>query len=155
DQVEITAEMDVQELAVPGGTGDHQAGGGRYGRVVGLEGADRGDLDPRHGVAGRTLAQVRGERLHLGQLGHADKLTSLSMKVVVAHNRYSSAQPSGENVIVDAEIAQLGAAGVEVVPFLRSSDEIASLSASRKALLPLAPIWAPDAQRELVAIIRE
>lgn len=36
------------------------------------------------------------------------------MKVLVAHNRYSSAQPSGENTIVDAEIAQLRAAGVEV-----------------------------------------
>ena len=31
------------------------------------------------------------------------------------------------NVIVDAEIAQLDAAGVEVVPFLRSSDEIGAL----------------------------
>jgi glycosyltransferase involved in cell wall biosynthesis len=76
------------------------------------------------------------------------------MKVVVAHNRYSSAQPSGENVVVAAEIAQLGAAGVEVVPFLRSSDDIGSLPATRKALLPLSPIWAPDAQRDLVGIIR-
>ena len=46
------------------------------------------------------------------------------MKVVVAHNRYREAHPSGENVIVDAEIAQLTAAGVEVLPFLRSSDAI-------------------------------
>jgi glycosyltransferase involved in cell wall biosynthesis len=76
------------------------------------------------------------------------------MRVVVAHNRYSSAQPSGENIVVDAEIAQLGAAGVEVVPFLRSSDDIGSLPATRKALLPLSPIWAPDAQRDLVRIIR-
>ena len=29
------------------------------------------------------------------------------MKVVVAHNRYREAIPSGENVIVDTEIAQL------------------------------------------------
>ena len=41
------------------------------------------------------------------------------MKVLVAHNRYSSAQPSGENTIVDQEIATLRAAGVDVVPFLR------------------------------------
>jgi glycosyltransferase involved in cell wall biosynthesis len=76
------------------------------------------------------------------------------MKVVIAHNRYSSAQPSGENVVVDAEITQLRAAGVEVVPFLRSSDEIGSLPATQKALLPIAPIWSPAAQRDLVAIIR-
>jgi glycosyltransferase involved in cell wall biosynthesis len=76
------------------------------------------------------------------------------MKVVIAHNRYSSAQPSGENVVVDAEIAQLRAAGVEVVPYLRSSDEIGSLPAARKALLPVAPIWSPGAQRDLVELIR-
>ena len=31
----------------------------------------------------------------------------------MAHNRYREAQPSGENTIVDAEIAQLTAAGVD------------------------------------------
>jgi glycosyltransferase involved in cell wall biosynthesis len=77
------------------------------------------------------------------------------MRVVIAHNRYSSAQPSGENVVVDAEIAQLRAAGVEVIPFLRSSDEIGSLPAAQKALLPVAPIWSPGAQRALVRVIRE
>jgi glycosyltransferase involved in cell wall biosynthesis len=76
------------------------------------------------------------------------------MKIIVAHNRYSSAQPSGENVIVDAEIAQLEAAGVTVLPFLRSSDEIGSLPATQRALLPLSPIWAPAAQRELRELIR-
>jgi glycosyltransferase involved in cell wall biosynthesis len=77
------------------------------------------------------------------------------MKIVVAHNRYSSAQPSGENIIVDAEITQLREGGVEVLPFLRSSDEIGALPATGKALLPLAPIYAPRAQRDLVALIRE
>jgi glycosyltransferase involved in cell wall biosynthesis len=76
------------------------------------------------------------------------------MKVVVAHNRYSSAQPSGENTVVDAEIAQLGAAGVEVLPFLRSSDEIGSLPPVQKALLPLSPIYAPAAQKALVELIK-
>src|SRR5947209_9608271 len=77
------------------------------------------------------------------------------MKVVVAHNRYSSAQPAGENTVVDAEIAQLRAAGVEVVPFLRSSDEIGTLPAAQKALLPLSPIVSPVAARQLAALIRE
>ncbi len=76
------------------------------------------------------------------------------MKVVIAHNRYSSAQPSGENVVVDAEIAQLRTAGVEVVPFLRSSDDIGSLPAAQKALLPISPIWSPAARRALVGVIR-
>jgi glycosyltransferase involved in cell wall biosynthesis len=71
------------------------------------------------------------------------------MKVVIAHNRYSSAQPSGENVIVDEEISQLSTAGIAVLPFLRSSDEIAHMSPAGRALLPLSPIWAPGTQREL------
>jgi glycosyltransferase involved in cell wall biosynthesis len=77
------------------------------------------------------------------------------MKVVVAHNRYRSAQPSGENRIVDTEIAQLRAAGVEVIPFLRSSDDIPALSAAGKALLPVSPLWNPGAQRALAGVLRE
>jgi glycosyltransferase involved in cell wall biosynthesis len=76
------------------------------------------------------------------------------MKVVVAHNRYREAQPSGENTIVDLEIDQLAAAGVEVLPFLRSSDEIATMSPAAKALLPVSPIYAPKAQRDLAELIR-
>src|SRR5262245_27064718 len=75
------------------------------------------------------------------------------MKVVVAHNRYSSAQPSGENTVVDAEIAQLAAAGVEVVPFLRSSDEIGSLPTVQKALLTVWPVVSPRAVKDLTALI--
>jgi glycosyltransferase involved in cell wall biosynthesis len=77
------------------------------------------------------------------------------MKVVVAHNRYSSAQPSGENTIVDAEITQLRAAGVAVVPFLRDSDDIGALPATRKALVPISPIIAPEAQRALRELIKD
>ncbi|HLL66490.1 MAG TPA: glycosyltransferase [Micromonosporaceae bacterium] len=76
------------------------------------------------------------------------------MKVVVAHNRYASGQPSGENVIVDTEMAQLAAAGVEVVPFSRSSDEIATLPAAQKALLPMSPIYNGWSQRRLAELIR-
>jgi glycosyltransferase involved in cell wall biosynthesis len=75
------------------------------------------------------------------------------MKVVVAHNRYASAQPSGENVIVDAEIAQLRTAGVDVLPFLRSSDEIAAYGAAQKALLAVSPIRNGRSQRELSELI--
>ncbi|TYB36770.1 glycosyltransferase family 4 protein [Micromonospora sp. AP08] len=77
------------------------------------------------------------------------------MRIVVAHNRYREAQPSGENTIVDAEIAQLTAAGVEVLPFLRSSDEIPAMSKPAKALLPISPIWAPKAQHDLDRLLTE
>jgi glycosyltransferase involved in cell wall biosynthesis len=77
------------------------------------------------------------------------------MKVVVAHNRYREAQPSGENTIVDAEIAQLADAGVQVLPFIRSSDEIPAMSRAARATLPLSPVYAPRAQRDLAELIRE
>jgi glycosyltransferase involved in cell wall biosynthesis len=77
------------------------------------------------------------------------------VKVVIAHNRYREAIPSGENVIVDLEIAQLTAAGVEVLPLLRSSDAIGDLPLAQKALLPLSPIWGRDAQHDLAALIAE
>src|SRR5690606_8839959 len=82
-------------------------------------------------------------------------VASAAVKVVVAHNRYRSAQPSGENRVVDAEIAQLTAAGVEVLPLLRSSDEIGSLPVRDRALLPLSPLWNAGTQRTLAALLRE
>jgi len=70
------------------------------------------------------------------------------MKVVVAHNRYASGTPSGENAVVDADITDLRAAGVEVLPFLRSSDSITSLSPS----LAVSPLW--SSQRALASVLR-
>jgi glycosyltransferase involved in cell wall biosynthesis len=75
------------------------------------------------------------------------------VKVVVAHNRYREAIPSGENVIVDTEVAQLRAAGVDVLSFQRSSDSIGELPAAEKALLPISPIYGRSAQRDLAALL--
>lgn len=79
----------------------------------------------------------------------------LVMKVVVAHNLYSSAQPSGENVVVDTEMRLLAEAGVEVIPFLRSSDEIAGFTPAQKLALPVSPVYARRAQRGLTELIKE
>lgn len=76
------------------------------------------------------------------------------MKVVIAHNRYVSAQPSGENTVVDGETRLLTDAGVEVLPFQRTSDEIPTLPASEKAQLPISPVYARRAQTELAALLR-
>jgi len=76
------------------------------------------------------------------------------MKVIVAHNLYSSAQPSGENSVVAQEIGALRGEGFRVLPFLRSSDEIGRMPAAQRALLPLSPIYAARAQRELAELCR-
>lgn len=63
------------------------------------------------------------------------------MRVLVAHNRYVSTVPSGENLAVDADVEGLLAAGVEVIPYIRSSDEIAGFTRRARAGLVIRPFW--------------
>lgn len=76
------------------------------------------------------------------------------MHVLVVHNRYASAQPSGENKVVDQEVELLRAAGHQVELFERRSDDIAELSLPGKAALPLLVPWNPGARSELAARLR-
>ena len=76
------------------------------------------------------------------------------MHVLVVHNRYSSAQPSGENKVVDQEVALLRAAGHRVGVFERRSDDIAARSLLSKAALPLLVPWNPAVRTELAARLR-
>ena len=62
------------------------------------------------------------------------------MRVVVVHNRYRSENPSGENRVVESDIEQLRADGVEVIPYIRDSDEIASFTPIGKAELAIRPL---------------
>ncbi len=78
------------------------------------------------------------------------------MRVALVHSRYDSTESSGENAVVDNEVAALTRAGVEVRLFDRSSDDLRgealrrSRAAARVALgvgvSPLAEIngWRPD-----------
>ncbi|MGW0965726.1 glycosyltransferase [Streptomyces sp. NPDC002516] len=76
------------------------------------------------------------------------------MRVLVVHNRYASAQPSGENKVVDQEVALLRDGGHQVGLFERRSDDIASLSLPGKAALPLLVPWNPGVRKELAARLR-
>ncbi|MFJ2261418.1 glycosyltransferase family 4 protein [Streptomyces sp. NPDC087844] len=76
------------------------------------------------------------------------------MHVLVVHNRYNSAQPSGENKVVDQEVALLRAAGHRVDLFERRSDDIAARSLLGKAALPLLVPWNPAVRSELAARLR-
>jgi glycosyltransferase involved in cell wall biosynthesis len=62
------------------------------------------------------------------------------MKVLVVHNQYRSAVPSGENEVVRSEVAALREAGIEVATFLRSSDEIDEMGLRRRAGVVLGPL---------------
>jgi len=77
------------------------------------------------------------------------------MRVLLVHNRYRSAAPSGENRVVDQEGAALAALGHEVIRFGRSSDEIEQWSLAKKASLPARTIWNGEASRGMKAALRE
>ncbi|MFD5521002.1 glycosyltransferase [Streptomyces sp. NPDC127066] len=76
------------------------------------------------------------------------------MHVLVVHNRYASAQPSGENKVVDAEVALLREAGHQVELFERRSDDIAARSLPGKVAIPLLVPWNPAVRSELAARLR-
>jgi glycosyltransferase involved in cell wall biosynthesis len=63
------------------------------------------------------------------------------MRVLVVHNRYRSELPSGENIVVDRDVAMLREAGVEVSTFFRDSDEIEHFGTFRRAELAVQPIY--------------
>lgn len=46
------------------------------------------------------------------------------MRVAVVHSYYSSRQPSGENVVVDLQVAALRSAGVDVEVFAQRTDDL-------------------------------
>jgi glycosyltransferase involved in cell wall biosynthesis len=76
------------------------------------------------------------------------------MKIVVAHSRYRSTAPSGENRVVDQETAALAALGHDVELFERRSDDIEGWPAARKAALPAAVVWNGGVRRDLREVLR-
>jgi glycosyltransferase involved in cell wall biosynthesis len=77
------------------------------------------------------------------------------MRILLVHNRYRSAMPSGENRVVDQEGAALAALGHEVRRFTRDSDEISQWSLLKKASLPVRTIWNWESFHDLKAVLRE
>jgi glycosyltransferase involved in cell wall biosynthesis len=75
------------------------------------------------------------------------------MRILIVHNRYRSAAPSGENRVVEQEGEALAALGHEIVRFGRSSDEIEQWSLPKKASLPVRSIWSREAYRDLKTLL--
>jgi glycosyltransferase involved in cell wall biosynthesis len=75
------------------------------------------------------------------------------MRIVVVHNRYRSAQPSGENLVVDQEVTLLRSAGHTVVPYERESDDIERFPPLRRALVPARVVWSPEDRAGLSSVL--
>jgi glycosyltransferase involved in cell wall biosynthesis len=69
------------------------------------------------------------------------------MRVLVVHNRYRSAQPSGENAVVEEETALLREAGAVVELLTAESDDIAGWPVAKRATLPGRVVWSRDGAR--------
>jgi hypothetical protein len=74
-------------------------------------------------------------------------------KVLVVHNRYRSDSPSGENQVVDAQVALLRGAGLEVETYIRSSDEIDGFSRAQRIELAVRPIFSREDVGRIDAVI--
>jgi glycosyltransferase involved in cell wall biosynthesis len=73
--------------------------------------------------------------------------------VLVVHNRYSAATPSGENVSVDHEVEWLRRAGVDVHVHETSNDEVLSGSLGAKVRTTAEMTWSPSAARRFGAVL--
>lgn len=65
------------------------------------------------------------------------------MKILLVHNFYGSAAPSGENLVFTSEKALLRAQGHEVAEFTRDSDEIRAMGAWGMVQGALSTAWNP------------
>lgn len=71
------------------------------------------------------------------------------MRIMVLHSRYRSAAPSGENRVVDQEVAALRAAGHQVELFECHSDAIERWSRWQRATLAVTSVRNREVRREL------
>jgi glycosyltransferase involved in cell wall biosynthesis len=76
------------------------------------------------------------------------------MRVLVVHNRYRSALPSGENIMVDRDIVMLRDAGIEVETYIRDSDEIAGFGLAKRVELAVRPIYSLEDTKAFKAQIQ-
>jgi glycosyltransferase involved in cell wall biosynthesis len=71
-------------------------------------------------------------------------VSGVVQRVLVVHNHYRAASPSGENTVVRNQVALLRRAGLDVETYFRSSDEIDDFDTRARCGLPLRPIYSPE-----------
>ncbi len=98
----------------------------------------------------RSAASREGKQLFPERAEHEPRV-----KVLIVHNRYRSAHPSGENVVVQEEAQLLMDAGCAVTRLEVDSDDISGFGALKKATLPGRVVWSVDGQRRTRAAIEK
>jgi glycosyltransferase involved in cell wall biosynthesis len=75
-----------------------------------------------------------------------------SLKIVLVHNTYQ--QPGGEDAVFAQERRMLELAGHQVIPYCRSNWDVESYQGIRQLSLAKGTIWASDARRDLLRLLR-
>ena len=76
------------------------------------------------------------------------------MRILLVHNHYQSASPSGEDIAFDNERQLLQRAGHEVICYTRHNDAI-SESVGDRVNVALSMFWSRTVYRELTALIKQ
>lgn len=76
------------------------------------------------------------------------------MRILLVHNFYQSASPSGEDIVFDNEFHLLQQAGHEVFCYTRHNDDISS-SVTDKVYAAASLFWSRKTHRELTRMIKE
>lgn len=71
------------------------------------------------------------------------------MKVLLIHNYYRSASPSGEDIVFDSERKLLQINGIHVTTYTRFNDDLVQYPLRRKAMLPLSLLWSRQVCKDL------
>jgi glycosyltransferase involved in cell wall biosynthesis len=75
------------------------------------------------------------------------------MKVLLVHNYYQ--QPGGEDVVYEQERKLLESHGHQIVTYERNNAELFRYSTLQRFCLPAKTIWAADAYREILDLVRK
>jgi glycosyltransferase involved in cell wall biosynthesis len=90
-----------------------------------------------------------------GERRTADPARGDHLRILVVHNRYSTATPSGENVSVDSEVAWLREAGHDVHVHHASNDDVLGGGVVTKARAAAGMVWSPSASRRFGRALAE
>jgi len=80
--------------------------------------------------------------------------TPKPLKILLAHNFYRSAAPSGEDAVYRAERALLARAGHEIIAYERHNDTIDDSNLRKNIDLALSGAWSRHSYAEISALIR-
>lgn len=108
----------------------------------------KGDKTPTSGSDSRETLRLMDELSD-------ERSRACSPSVLVVHNRYRSGLPSGENNVVELEIAALKAAGVRVETYFRSSDELDDMNPLVRRIAPLSAITGGSSSKNFCAVLDE